>query len=269
MKWGRIMKSMIATLIGCFFCIMPTLAQEDSFIAYGETVRGEITVSEYEQLYGFKGTAGDLIRLALMPNLEYDAFNWSNWRQPEILLLDRTMNVIVSLHSHESAVLIHELTETGIYHVIATGWGGRSEDNVGEFELSLERIPFLVAGETAYCEASYKMGNHFAVKSDSDFQIAYEHIEGAFRPEVSVNVIAEDPYSCGIDTPNCSSDATGANLHDVATLGGSWLDSGTISVEARSAARGLFIVQVAKNRWDYRHENESVSCTLTLTLSDS
>ncbi|MCY4538464.1 MAG: hypothetical protein OXE52_09585 [Chloroflexi bacterium] len=263
------MKTMMVTLIGLFFCIMPTLAQEDSFIAYGETVQGEITVGEYEQLYGFKGTAGDLIRLALVPNLEYDAYNWSNWRQPEILLLDRTMNVIVSLHAHESAVLIHELAETGIYHVIATGWGGRSEDNVGEFELSLERIPFLVDGEVADCEASNQLGKHYAVKTDSDFQITYEHIEGAFRPEVSVNVIADDPYSCGIDTPNCSSDANGSNLHDVAVLSGSWLDSGVLEVKAQSAANGLFIVQVAKNRWDYRHENESATCAITLNLSDS
>ncbi|MCY4070423.1 MAG: hypothetical protein OXG60_03930 [Chloroflexi bacterium] len=261
------MKSTILTLIGLLLCVMPTLAQEDSFIAYGATVQGEITVGEYEQLYGFNGAAGDLIRAALMPI--QNSFGWSNWYQPEILLLDSKMNVIAALHAHGSAVLIHELTEIGVYHLIATGWGGRSEDNVGEFELTLERIPFLVDGEVTDCEASKRLGKHYAVRTDSDFQIAYEHIEGAFRPQVSVNVIAEDPYSCGIDTPNCSSDANGSNLHDVALLSGSWLDSGTIDVKAKPAARGLFIVQVARSEWDYHHDNARVKFTLELNLSDS
>ncbi len=267
MKWSRIVKTIIVTLIGLFFCVMPTLAQEDAFIAYGATVQGEITVDDYEQVYRFEGNAGDLIRAALLP--KRDSIGWSNWYQPEILLLDSDLHVIVALHAHESAVLIQELTEIGVYHIIATGWGGRSEDNVGKFELSLERVPFLVDGEVADCEASNQLGKHYAVKTDSDFQITYEHIEGAFRPEVSVNVIAEDPYSCGIDTPNCSSDANGSNLHDVAVLSGSWLDSGTMEVKAKPAARGLFIIQVAKGEWDFRHESIDAKFTLELNLSDS
>lgn len=261
------MKTIVVTLIGLFLCFMPTLAQEDSFIAYGETVQGKITVDEYERRYSFEGKAGDLIRADLLP--EGDFYNWSSWHEPEILLLDSEMNVITALHAHESAVLIHELTETNVYHLIATGWGGRSKDNVGAYQLSLERIPLLVDGEVTDCEASSQLGAHYAVRTDSDFQITYARLEGVFRPEVSVNVIAEDPYSCGINTPNCSSDVNGANLHEVAVLSGIWLDSGTIDVRAKPLAKGLFIVQVAKGEWDYHNEKSSAKFTLTLNLSDA
>ena len=66
--------------------------------------------------------------------------------QPEVVLLDSNMNVILALHACESTVLIHKLEETGEYHLIATSWGGRTEHNFGKFELRLEQIPFLEAG---------------------------------------------------------------------------------------------------------------------------
>ena len=162
------------------------------------------------------------------------------------------MNVILALHAYESTVLIHKLEETGEYHLIARSWGGRTEHNIGEFELRLEQIPFLEAGISRDCEASFQRAKYYAVRTDRDFQVSYDHLEGAFRPEVSVNVIAEDPYRCGIDTPNCSSDSKGANLHAIASLGGVWLDSGEIAVrrEINFVTPDLFIVRVAKSQWD-------------------
>ena len=234
------MKTIVLTIATCLLCSSLIQAQDENVIAYGETVRGEITLNEFESLYSFKGTAGDLIRAELSPHdLSLD---WSIWHQPEVVLLDSSMNVILALHAYESTVLIHKLEETGDYHLIATSWGGRSEHNIGKFELRLEQIPFLEAGIKRDCEASNQRAKYYAVRTDRDFQVSYEHLEGAFRPEVSVNVIAEDPYQCGIDTPNCSSDSKGANLHAIASLGGAWLDSGEIAVDVKSTVTDRFIV---------------------------
>ena len=230
------MKTIVLTIAICLLCGSLIQAQDENVIAYGETVRGEITLNEFESLYSFKGTAGDLIRAELSPH--DSSLDWSIWHQPEVVLLDSSMNVILALHAYESTVLIHKLEETGEYHLIATSWGGRTEHNIGEFELRLEQIPFLEAGISRDCEASNQRAKYYAVRTDRDFQVSYEHLEGAFRPEVSVNVIAEDPYQCGIDTPNCSSDSKGANLHAIASLGGAWLDSGEIAVQLKpSCAR--------------------------------
>ena len=261
------MKTIVLTIATCLLCSSLIQAQDENVIAYGETVRGEITLNEFESLYSFKGTAGDLIRAELSPH--DSSLDWSIWHQPEVVLLDSNMNVILALHAYESTVLIHKLEETGEYHLIATSWGGRTEHNIGEFELRLEQIAFLEAGISRDCEASFQRAKYYAVRTDRDFQVSYEHLEGAFRPEVSVNVIAEDPYRCGIDTPNCSSDSKGANLHAIASLGGVWLDSGEIAVQLKPSAPDLFIVQVAKRQWDYGDTKQSARFTLEYKVSDA
>ena len=146
--------------------------------------------------FTFEGRAGDIIRAVLTPQASSSGFGgW--WYQPEILLLDENEDLLAELHSYESVVLIQQLEETGEYHIIATGWGGRSADNVGKFGLLLEQVPILLDGEVVEGEASRQRGRHYAVQADKDFEIAYDHIGGAFFPTISVNVLAEDPYHIG------------------------------------------------------------------------
>ena len=140
---------------------------------------------------------------------------------------------------------------------------------MGRFELLLEQVPFLVDGEVLEGEASRQRGRHYAVQVDSDFEIAYDHVGGAFLPTVSVNVIADDPYQCGLDTTSCSSDSGGANLHTVAALSGIWLDSGTLNVNFKPSAPDLFIVQVAKREWDHSDHNSITKYALELKVADS
>ena len=118
------MKTMLVTLITLFLSAALAIAQDDNLIAYGETVQGEITVTEYERHFTFEGRAGDIIRAVLTPQASSSGFGgW--WYQPEILLLDENEDLLAELHSYESVVLIQQLEETGEYHIIATGWGGR------------------------------------------------------------------------------------------------------------------------------------------------
>ena len=262
------MKTMLVTLITLFLSAALAIAQDDNLIAYGEMLQGEITVTEYERHYTFEGRAGDIIRAVLTPQASSSGFGgW--WYQPEILLLDENEDLLAELHSYESVVLIQQLEETGEYHIIATGWGGRSADNVGKFGLLLEQVPILLDGEVVEGEASRQRGRHYAVQADKDFEIAYDHIGGAFFPTISVNVLAEDPYQCGLDATSCSSDSGGANLHAVAALSGIWLDSGTLNVNFRPSAPDLFIVQVAKREWDHSDDISSAKYTLELKVADS
>ena len=261
------MKALLVSLVTFLFCIVLVQAQDDNVIAYGQTVHGEISVQDYETHYSFQGNGGDIIRAVLTPS--NGTFGWSSWYQPEVILLDSEMNVILALHAHEYAALIHELQESGEYHLIATGWGGRTDDNVGKFDLHLDQVPLLPESTVTTCEASTELPLHYAVRADGDFSIAYEHTAGKFYPEVSVNVIASNPFQCSLDNNSCYSDSSGANLHDVALLGGLWLQSGTMNVKPDSSRTDLYIVQVGKREWEHYDQKKTAKFTLELSATDS
>lgn len=261
------MKTIVATLVVLMFCGALIRAQDETFIADGETVQSEITVRDYEVRYRFEGSAGDVIRVVLKPKGQN--LTWSGWYQPEILLLDSELNLIEALHSYDSSVLVHELESTGEYIIVATGWGGQTKDNVGKLDLTLEKLPVLVDGQTLECEVSAGVSKHYAVRADRDFSITYHHIGGALRPNLLVNVIARDPYRCAIDTPNCQSDGNGTNMHPVARLDGAWLESGTIEVNAKRTSSDLYIIEAAKGDWAHFENVETANFTLELNLSDS
>ena len=263
------MKNILFALLTLFCCNALILAQENNRIAYGETVQGEITVRQYEAHYTFEGQAGDIIQASLNPrrSSSMSDLNWSNWYHPELILLDARLDVIVALHSYNTATVLQELPETGEYHLIVTGWGGRNK-NVGKFDLLLEQVPLLENGAALACEASSGASRHYAVRAESDFAVSYHHIDGDFRPVVSVSVIDNDPYRCGIDSDSCSREGVDSNMYDIAALSGSWLESGAVEVKANDAHQ-LYIVQVAKSEWHYSNEDETANITLELNISES
>ncbi len=166
-------------------------------------------------------------------------------------------------------MLICELADTSEYHLIATSWYGRTKDNVGKFELILETVLELVDGEVLDYEASSTIGKHYFVRTDRDFSIAYQHSDGRFRPEVSVNVIAQNPYQCGIDLPSCSGSRASSNLHAVAALNGAWLEAGTLEVKAKSPSNEIYLVAVTKQKWSHFDGERRASFTLALNRSDT
>ena len=255
---------LIVTMLACWSAL--ARAQDPSAIAYGDAVTGEISVRDYEALYRFEGEAGDIVKIVLKPVNDY--YGWSSWYHPALLLLNADDDVIAELHAFDSAALIQALPATGMYQIIATGWNGRTKDQVGAFELTLEELAELTPGEALECAASTDESQHYVVKADRDFSIAYVLTDGYFRPEVSVGVIAEDPYQCAIDTESCSSDSGGANLHDVAKLSGVWLQSGTIHVKVKSASLELFIVEVDKQEWGHYERKRTAKFTLELAFDE-
>lgn len=260
------MRRLLAILV-MMFC-WATLARADdvSAIAYGDAVEGEISVSDYEAFYRFAGEAGDVVKIVMKPASE--SHGWSHWYHPALLLLNADGEVLAELHSYESAALIQVLPATGWYQIIATGWYGRTKDQVGEFELTLEALAQLKPGVARAYEASTDESQHYVVKADRDFSIAYNLTEGDFRPEVTVGVIADDPYQCAIDSTSCSSDSGGSNLHDVAKLSGAWLQSGTIHVRVKSSSPELYIVQVDKHEWGHYDRTRTAEFTLELAYDE-
>ena len=261
------MKSLLMILIAMLLPGALTMAQAETMLALGETVSGEITIDDYEALYSFEGQAGQIIRALMTPqNPDFGGYHTSWWSYPALLLLDAQKRVIAELHTHESAALIHELPADGKYYLIATGWYGRVKENVGKFDLLLEELVELPFGVAVECEVSSDAGKHYALRAEGDFAITYRYSSGDFRPQISVNVIADDPYSCGMDTSHCASDADFANLHKLASLSGAWLTSGTMAVAAKAAA-GLYIIEVGKEPWSYFYADKPTSASFTLEVN--
>ena len=242
------------------------LAQDAGAIAYGDAVEGEISVKDYEAFFRFQGEAGDVVRVGMTPASE--PFGWSHWYHPALLLLNADGDVIAELHSYESAALIQVLPATGMYQIIATGWYGRSTDQVGAFELTLEELTELKPGEALEGTASSDKSQHFFVKADRDFSIAYVLTDGDFRPEVSVGLIADDPYQCSVDSTGCSSDSGGSNLHDVAKLSGAWLQSGRLDVSVKPSVAQLYIIAVDKHEWGHYDRTRKAEFSLELAFED-
>lgn len=255
---------LILMMVFCWSAL--ALAQDAGAIAYGDAVEGEISVKDYEAFFRFEGEAGDVVRVGMTPASE--PFGWSHWYHPALLLLNTDGDVIAELHSYDSAAMIQVLPATGMYQIIATGWYGRSTDQVGAFELTLEELAELRPGEALEGIASTDKSQHYVVKADRDFSIAYVLTDGDFRPEVSVGLIADDPYQCTIDSTSCFSDSGGSNLHDVAKLSGVWLQSGTINVRVKSSSPELYIVEVDKQERGHYDRTRKAEFTLELAFEE-
>ncbi len=255
---------LILVMVFCWSAL--ALTQDAGAIAYGDIVEGEISVKHYEAFYRFEGEAGDVVRVGMTPASEPSG--WSHWYHPALLLLNSDGDVIAELHSYDSAAIIQVLPITDMYQIIATGWYGRTTDQVGAFELTLEKLADLRPGEAMEFMASSDKSQHYVVKADRDFSIAYVLTDGEFRPEVSVGLIADDPYQCTIYSTGCSSDGGGSNLHDVAKLSGVWLQSGTINVRVKSSSPELYIVEVDKQEWSHYDRTKKAEFTLELAFAE-
>ena len=135
------MNRLLLILMMAFCCSALVQADDGSAIAYGDAVEGEISVRDYEAFYRFEGGAGDVVKIGMTPAKE--SYGWSHWYHPALLLLNEEGDVVAELHSYDSVAMIQVLPATGMYQIIATGWNGRSNDQVGAFELTLEELAEL------------------------------------------------------------------------------------------------------------------------------
>jgi hypothetical protein len=122
-----------------------TAAQDATPLTLGEAVEGEITNDEFEILYSFEGSAGQvaLIQMWQSPDAE-------EYVDTELILQGPSGSDIASGPGdpalYSQATIAMELPEDGTYTIIATRYEGRTGESVGPFVLVANIVEPLVAG---------------------------------------------------------------------------------------------------------------------------
>ncbi len=233
-----------------WIAVMPAAAQDDDGkLSYGDVIQDEITNRNFEKEYHFEASAGDVVRIVVTPE-DSDEF-----RNPGVLLLNADYDVIAEAFDSYGVSLFHEIVEDGLHYILATRSGGRSGDGVGQFYLSLNRVPLMRDGQVLCKSTTDKSANYYAVKASDDFDISYRFISGSFRPEVSINRIK------------------GGELEAVSLLSGSVLERGSIGHRVTDGSNILLIVSVHRQRYwrddktaDYRIKFSSTEPAATSEL---
>ena len=211
-----------------WIAVMPAFAQDDDGkLSYGDVIQDEITNRNFEKEYHFEASAGDVVRIAIDPE---DSDEFSN---PGVLLLNADYEVIAEAFDSYGVSLFHEINKDGLHYILATRSGGRSGDGVGQFYLSLSRVPLMRDGQELCESTTSESANYYAVKASSDFDISYRFTAGSFRPEVSINRIG------------------GGELASVSLLSGSGLERGSIGHGVTDGSNILLIVSVDQRSWDW------------------
>ena len=122
-----------------------TAAQDATPLTLGEAIEGEITNEEFEVLYTFEGSAGEVALIQM-----WQAPDADEYVDTELILQGPNGRDIASgpgdpaLYSQATIAL--ELPEDGTYTIIATRYEGRTGDLIGPFVLVTNIVEPLVAG---------------------------------------------------------------------------------------------------------------------------
>lgn len=240
----KVARYFVAMMIAVFSLSLVS-AQGES-LAYGDEVEGEITNQSFEVEYSFEGSAGDVVLLSLVPEDTFDGLS-----NPTLILLDSEFEVLETVSaSFSSANIIYELDADGTYNVIATREDGRSGDSAGPYTLSLDTATLMSMGEPVEVEVSSE-GPVIVVafKPDGEFDLKYNHVDGDFYPEVSLNKIESGLFG---DT----------NLTTLATLYGPEMQRGTVGLV--ESAEGIYIITIAEAAFDFNFQE--VTATVSLEI---
>lgn len=134
MRKSTIFSLVMSLLVLAFVMIAPSLAQ-NSTLAYGDTVTGEITNENYEVPYTFEGKAGDVI-VVEMTMLEEGLDPYLQLKNAEGEIISFNDDGGVGLNSVMGPVV---LPADGIYTIVATRYMQADGGSVGSFELTLSR----------------------------------------------------------------------------------------------------------------------------------
>jgi hypothetical protein len=234
----------ILTLLALFCIAAPGLAQDEvPKVEYGETVTGEITNRYFEVEYLFSGSAGDVILIEMKDPQDYSGTMGS----PAIILLDEKYNVISSLEGYGGSVsFFASLPFSGDYSILATRAGGRAGDSLGEFNLTLNKLPELQPGEPMNGKIPPEKTDYYVVQTDKAFSVAYERLTRGTYPELTISTIYDN------------------RLSEIASLRGQTLVSGAIGItpEAETTGTQAYVISVVSS---YSSEEVIVEYTLTLT----
>jgi hypothetical protein len=228
-------------LLAVFMLALPVMAQ-DNVLAYGDSAEGEITSREFEVEYTFEGAADDIIVVELVPEDDFEGLD-----QPSLILLNADNDVLTSVDaSIGTATLVYELPDDGEYVILATRQDGRSGESEGAYTLTLDTVALIAPGEAVKGDMSNEETNYFALHMDAPFLVVYEHVEGDFYPEITLNIVETEFFS-------------NDNLKAVGTLSGDELASGALGHNGTS---GLMVIRVGSPLFAFAFETETVSYTL-------
>jgi hypothetical protein len=245
MKFLRVL--LVATLA---LMLVAVVQAQDTPIAYGETVAGEISSRTFEVAYAFEGEAGDIALITLTPDDIYEGFD-----EPALLLLNADGDVLVSIDAiFANAILVHELEASGTYTIIATRQDGRSGESEGAYTLSLSRLDLLEVNVPVEGSASATTSSTYAVRSSTPVDLRYVYNSGALVPALVVNAINNEF-------------AFDNNLDEVVTVTGSTITRVTVGIPETDT---LYVVTVGVGPFyfSFSDEEETVEYTLTLLSAE-
>jgi hypothetical protein len=237
-------RALLFISILALFCVFaPTLAQDDAnTIEYGQTVTGEITNRNFEIEYRFVGAAGDVILAEMSDPQEYSG----PLDSPGIILLDAKYNVISSVDGYGGSVqFFAELPASGDYSILATRADGRAGTSLGEFNLTLSKLPVLEPGEAISGKIPADTTDFYAVVTDKPFTVAYERLTRGLYPEMNISTLYNN------------------QPRQIATLRGDTLVSGSIGITPESDTEGT-LAYVISVETSYSFDESVVEYTVML-----
>lgn len=221
-------------------------AQEATPIVYGDSVTGLIDNAAPETLYTFDGAEGDVIIIEMGA---VDALG--ELSAVMVKLLDPTGAEIGAVDSFATVVFAAKLATSGAYTIVATRY---DETSTGEFFLNLIQPPALEVGSTVDGDVSNESSAYFVYDSEEPFVLSYTQVSGDFHPQVAVNIIGgfNAYYTNG--------------LSEVATLQGSLLTSGTLSITPNAdVATGPYIISFSEALFDFNFDVVTAQFTVGVT----
>jgi hypothetical protein len=242
--------SMIAPIVfvSLLWVAMPLVAQrEETAIAYGETVSGEITNRNFDALYTFSGEADDivLIQMTRDESADFDPYLYLTTPDNQILAQN---DDYYNLDSR----IIARLPADGDYVIVATRRGERSGSGQGGFQVSLETVRAASPGTTLEGRAVYSEAppTHVLYPGESGvFTIRYNHVRGDYFPGLVISKVTEGSYY----------------EEDVAQLHGRGLRGGELTLEFERDA--IYVLSIEQNYYDYP-DNSGASAVYTINVAE-
>jgi len=171
-------------------CVIVVSTQEAIPLLYGDFVTGEITDSAPEVHYTFFGEAGDVIAAEM---LSVDRSLQNSLSEPVLKLLDPSGELLVNTTLAvpvDDTLLVAELPVDGEYTLIASRDVFVPELATGGYTLELMLVLEITEStpvENTITNDDY--GHYYVVRTDGTWSLEYERLDGAYAPQITVNIL--------------------------------------------------------------------------------
>jgi hypothetical protein len=156
-------------------------------LQYGDSVVGELGGDQFQQVYAFQATRGDIIRAAMQ--------RISGNLDPLLVLADAQGTVMVvndedpdSPGSLDAAITDLRIKKTGTYLLVATRFGREAGESHGGYSLTLDRLPPQSLGKVPEKAILLDYGSSATGAIDSDNLMRFYLIDARKGDVLSINV---------------------------------------------------------------------------------